>query len=962
MKSLFNSLRFRIILTGLLTILPLLGLFLYQHLDMLREEKARVRQDLQSLTARVSTWQDDQGRQARQLFTALAATPEVERQDGPALSRLLAKIMEQQQIYANLGAASPDGRIFASGLPFTRPLNIADRHYFKEADATRDFAGAELIMGRITGQATLNVAYPVLNPEGRKVAVLYAALSLDWIKGMVQDMGLNNGCRVSLVAADGTVMAHYPQARQWVGKKVRDTAIFKLLKAETAREGVVEARGQDGRDQIYAFSRLGEGPMAGYVYARVPMETICAAANRKLAINLLALGGVGLLAFGMAWGFGYLFVMRQVNELVGATRRIAAGEFSAPIALGAGSGELGQLAHAFGDMATALTVREELRQQDQERIVRQGALLAGINRIFHEALTSDTEEELARTCLKVAEEITGSAFGFIGSLNHRGRLDTLSMSDPGWAACRITDENVPRLINDMELRGLFGKVLAEGRSLLANDPASHPNSVGTPPDHPPLTAFLGVPLKEAGRAMGMIGLANKAGGYLPEDREVVETLAATMVEPLLRKRAEVEVRSTLSSLNLLVAGIEKIAQVRHSRDVAQEICQLLVEAFDFRLAWLGQAAPGGVVQPLFWAGDTADYLEKVEIRHDDSPLGRGPVGRAIRNRVPAVINDIAADPSFAPWRAAVEEKGYRAVSALPLITQGAEPFGALIVYSGQADFFTPKRVEILNSFARIAAAILENARLIEETQKRLGQLSALRKIDLAISGATDLRVTLDVLLEQVLSHLSFDATAVLLFNPHANLLEHTASRGLDTNQLIHSQVSLGDPCLVAQALRDRRGVRLSDLSAAAGDNPHVQAMLAQGFVSYLAEPLVSSGKNLGVLEAYCRTRVQFDAVDLEFLEALAGQAAIAIDNAALFNDLRRSHQNLALAYDATLEGLARTTELRDYETGGHCERVTEMTMRLGQRLGVSGQELEHLRRGALLHDIGKIGIPDSILL
>ena len=95
---------------------------------------------------------------------------------------------------------------------------------------------------------------------------------------------------------------------------------------------------------------------------------------------------------------------------------------------------------------------------------------------------------------------------------------------------------------------------------------------------------------------------------------------------------------------------------------------------------------------------------------------------------------------------------------------------------------------------------------------------------------------------------------------------------------------------------------------------------------------------------------------------MSGQAALAIDNAALFNSLQRSNVELTLSYDATLEGWGRALEFRDADTKGHTERVTEMTMRLARLMGVDDHDLVHVRRGALLHDIGKIHIPDRILL
>jgi HD-GYP domain-containing protein (c-di-GMP phosphodiesterase class II) len=101
---------------------------------------------------------------------------------------------------------------------------------------------------------------------------------------------------------------------------------------------------------------------------------------------------------------------------------------------------------------------------------------------------------------------------------------------------------------------------------------------------------------------------------------------------------------------------------------------------------------------------------------------------------------------------------------------------------------------------------------------------------------------------------------------------------------------------------------------------------------------------------------------LSFLETLTGQAAIAIDNATLLEDLQKSNTELMLAYDATLEGWVKALELRDHQTEGHTQRVIDLTLRLSKMIGVEDNQLQHIRRGALLHDIGKMAIPDSILL
>ncbi len=178
------------------------------------------------------------------------------------------------------------------------------------------------------------------------------------------------------------------------------------------------------------------------------------------------------------------------------------------------------------------------RKKAEARVLRKNAVLDAINRVFRETLTCETGKDVAKTCLKVVEELTGSKFGLIGEVNKKGHFDTTAVSDPGWDACRMPRSDAVRVIEDMEIRGIWGSVLKGEQSLIINEPACHPDRVGVPKGHPPITCFLGVPLKQADKTIGMIGLANKEGGYSPEDQQAVETLSVALVEALYRKRAE----------------------------------------------------------------------------------------------------------------------------------------------------------------------------------------------------------------------------------------------------------------------------------------------------------------------------------------------------------------------------------------------------------------------------------------
>ena len=256
--------------------------------------------------------------------------------------------------------------------------------------------------------------------------------------------------------------------------------------------------------------------------------------------------------------------------------------------------------------------------------------------------------------------------------------------------------------------------------------------------------------------------------------------------------------------------------------------------------------------------------------------------------------------------------------------------------------------------------ITERKRSQEQIRRQVDRLAALRNVDMAISGSLDLRVTLSVILDEVVKQLKVDAADVLLLNPHNQALEYAAGRGFRNEGISRSRVRLGEG-YAGRAAMYRSTHSVSNITDS-GDLSRAPLLIGEDFVSYTAVPLTAKGQVKGVLEVFHRSAYEPDREWLQFLEALAGQAAIAIDNASMFYDLQRSNVELTLAYDVTLEGWSRALDLRDRETEGHTQRVTEMTMRLARHIGMDEGELIHIHRGSLLHDIGKMGIPDAILL
>jgi PAS domain S-box-containing protein len=245
-----------------------------------------------------------------------------------------------------------------------------------------------------------------------------------------------------------------------------------------------------------------------------------------------------------------------------------------------------------------------------------------------------------------------------------------------------------------------------------------------------------------------------------------------------------------------------------------------------------------------------------------------------------------------------------------------------------------------------------------QIRQQIEHLTALRKIDQAISSSFDLNVTLDIVLSQVISQLQVDAADVLLLDPDGRAFTYAVGKGFRTQAIETARLRMAD----SQAVRERRAIHVENLENKPDGRLLTRLGATENFVCYFGLPLIVKGKVKGVLEVFHRAPLQPYPEWLDFLNTLAGQAAIAIEDAQLFENLERSNRELSQAYDATIEGWSRALDLRDKETEGHTQRVTEMMLNLARAFGLPEKQLLHIRWGALLHDIGKMGVPDNILL
>ena len=233
--------------------------------------------------------------------------------------------------------------------------------------------------------------------------------------------------------------------------------------------------------------------------------------------------------------------------------------------------------------------------------------------------------------------------------------------------------------------------------------------------------------------------------------------------------------------------------------------------------------------------------------------------------------------------------------------------------------------------------------------QKVDRLTALRSIDLAITNRSSMERLMTVLLEQIIAQQQVAAAKITLLDSGTGGETLSVSKGLwvpipPDHQPPHDQeISLPD-------------------TTAAGDSRFAKILGETGIRAYFSRPLMIQKDCVGLVELFNRSPLLKDRDWFTFLDTLTGQIVIAIENITLFKGLQTANNNLRSAYNTTIEGWSRALDMRDHETEGHCIRVARTSVELGKKLGLGEQELEALYRGALLHDIGKVAIPDAILL
>jgi PAS domain S-box-containing protein/putative nucleotidyltransferase with HDIG domain len=255
----------------------------------------------------------------------------------------------------------------------------------------------------------------------------------------------------------------------------------------------------------------------------------------------------------------------------------------------------------------------------------------------------------------------------------------------------------------------------------------------------------------------------------------------------------------------------------------------------------------------------------------------------------------------------------------------------------------------------------------QKIQRRVAELEALYQSGIALSQTLDQKEIAEKVLEVLTVHLNWHHAAVRVRRENTNELELLAfshsSYQADATKLESAVKTVGQG-MTGWVTEHGQVLRTGNLKE---DPRYIETY--PGMQSGLYVPLKIFEHRLGCISVESDRRDAFTHEDERLLTTLAVQVSVAIENARLFQALQqqlsertRAEHELIEAYDTTIEGWSHALDLRDKETEGHSQRVTEMTIKLAEKFNLTDEQLRYIRWGALLHDIGKMGVPDGILL
>ncbi len=339
------------------------------------------------------------------------------------------------------------------------------------------------------------------------------------------------------------------------------------------------------------------------------------------------------------------------------------------------------------------------------------------------------------------------------------------------------------------------------------------------------------------------------------------------------------------------------------------------------------------------------------------PPGIGLPGRVWSSKQSEWIPDVSANREVFLRAQEAYLTGLQAAMGIPVLAED-EVIAVLIFFVFDLRDEDERLVKLVSAVAAQLGTVIRRKRAEDALRRGVEELRALADVSAALRQAQTRETMLSLLVETTMHLLKADSGLIALVEKEALLF--TAARGAVEIMLGWRHPMDEDP--LWQVVHTGEPVFIPDV---AEQSDFIQwevcRKLMVGLKACACVPLKSTQGTIGLLHLACRSKRAPTESEIRLLTSIAEMAGNALHRATLHEQTVRDAIELTLAYDTTIEGWSRALDLRDKETEGHTQRVTEMAMQLAQAIGIPDEELVHVRRGALLHDMGKMGVPDRIL-
>jgi putative nucleotidyltransferase with HDIG domain len=413
----------------------------------------------------------------------------------------------------------------------------------------------------------------------------------------------------------------------------------------------------------------------------------------------------------------------------------------------------------------------------------------------------------------------------------------------------------------------------------------------------------------------------------------------------------VELSETLNRLSSVAGVATAIGQAAADLSGAGRVAVFLRSASGVVTCPWSRGLSASYVGELCTPDDAAPWAHLT--RHAELACMDLPKSRRAAAPEPVLVDDIRTLPAGNDTRRRADREGIRAFAAWPLVHEGRAGAAVACYYDAPRTWSAPER-EAMQAFAWQAAAALENGRSYEAQGRRTAELEALYELSKRLRRARTPDEMYPILIDHVVRLLHADHGSLALLSPDGATLTTVHAWGLEAERTGTSAPASPALTRMFSAATPHVTPDLSAEEAAAFSTaPEIHATLGPYAVAAVRadEDVIGT---MAVARARRGQREPFVEADLRVLKSIAETAGAAIHRSRLYHNLQDSYIQMVLT-------LVRALDARDSYTGGHSERLAEWAEATARVLGCRDEEAQDIRWGALLHDIGKIAVPDAIL-